>query len=197
MPTQAERRARTRAALLDAAGAVFAARGYHAATLDEITERAGVSKGSVYYNFASKHELFATLLGEHMQRRITDIAAALPASGSGADQARAAGTAFLTAITSDPRWAPLFFEFAAQAARDNSVRAAFTAWLADARAALAALISYRLEALGTASALEPERLATLVSALTNGMLLEHLFDPTAAPPELLGDGLALLTAPPA
>ena len=60
--TQAERRAQTRAKLLKAAGAVFARRGYHEATLEEIAERAGLSKGALYYNFASKEDLFLALL---------------------------------------------------------------------------------------------------------------------------------------
>ena len=44
--------------MLRAAGAVFAARGYHAASMDEIAERVGVSKPMVYNHFGSKEALY-------------------------------------------------------------------------------------------------------------------------------------------
>ena len=56
------RQAQTREQLLDAAATVFAERGFHAATLDEIGQTAGFSKGAVYSNFASKDDLFVALI---------------------------------------------------------------------------------------------------------------------------------------
>ena len=56
-PSRQERRARTRAALLDAAERLWAERGIRGASLDEIAARAGLTKGAVYSNFASKAEL--------------------------------------------------------------------------------------------------------------------------------------------
>ncbi len=52
----------TRQKLYDAAIALIAERGYAATTVDDIAEAAGVAKGTVYYNFGSKPELFAGLL---------------------------------------------------------------------------------------------------------------------------------------
>src|SRR5215472_14299817 len=50
--------------LLDAAMEVFVARGYHAAAMDEIAERAGVSKPVLYQHFPGKQELYLALLDE-------------------------------------------------------------------------------------------------------------------------------------
>ncbi|MBN1555102.1 MAG: TetR/AcrR family transcriptional regulator [Phycisphaerae bacterium] len=50
-----------RSAILTAAEHVFAAKGYSAATVDEIAEKANLSKGSVYNYFQSKQELFGEL----------------------------------------------------------------------------------------------------------------------------------------
>jgi len=50
-----------RADLLDAAERVFVERGIDAARLDEITERAGVSIGTFYLHFGSKHDLMLAL----------------------------------------------------------------------------------------------------------------------------------------
>ncbi|UQX00764.1 TetR family transcriptional regulator [Streptomyces sp. RerS4] len=56
------RRAATRQKLYEAAVTLIAEQGFSATTVDEIAERAGVAKGTVYYNFASKTELFEELL---------------------------------------------------------------------------------------------------------------------------------------
>jgi AcrR family transcriptional regulator len=52
----------TRRKLIDAAGQVFAERGFHAATLQEITDRAGANKAAVNYHFQDKRELYAAVV---------------------------------------------------------------------------------------------------------------------------------------
>jgi AcrR family transcriptional regulator len=61
MATQAERRTRTRAALLDAASDLFARQGFDDTSVAEILDAAGVSKGAMYHHFAGKEELFAAV----------------------------------------------------------------------------------------------------------------------------------------
>ena len=191
-PTQAERRSRTRASVLKAAAAVFARRGYHGATLDEIGDRAGVSKGSVYYNFASKQDLFLAVLEERIGERLEEIRSALDRPGPTAAKAEGAAASFLDQVAADPRWGPLFFEFLVHAARDPAARRAFAGWLRDTRSALAELISARYDELGVAPPLPPEELAVVVSALANGMLIERMFDPNDVGSDLFGRALAAL-----
>lgn len=73
----AGRRARTRADLLAAARQVFAARGYHDATVSDITEAADVGVGTFYLHFHDKDELLATLLREGLCALGEAIAAAI------------------------------------------------------------------------------------------------------------------------
>jgi AcrR family transcriptional regulator len=56
--------------LLGAAQEVFVARGYHAAAMDEIAERAGVSKPVLYQHFPGKLELYLALLDEHAEELV-------------------------------------------------------------------------------------------------------------------------------
>lgn len=56
------RRQATRQKLYEAAVTLIAEQGFSATTVEEIAERAGVAKGTVYYNFASKNDLFEELL---------------------------------------------------------------------------------------------------------------------------------------
>ena len=57
------RKAETRARILDAAGAAFRARGYAAASLDEVMADADLTAGGFYKHFASKQDLLAAMLG--------------------------------------------------------------------------------------------------------------------------------------
>src|SRR5438445_2150565 len=75
--TPEKRRAMTRDHLLDAAAEVFAERGFHGATLDQVADAAGFSKGAVYSNFASKEDLFFALIerqGESILRDYAEVA---------------------------------------------------------------------------------------------------------------------------
>ncbi|WP_225798705.1 TetR/AcrR family transcriptional regulator [Streptomyces sp. NK15101] len=62
MDSSSTRRRATRTKLYEAAVTLIAEQGFSATTVDEIAERAGVAKGTVYYNFKSKTELFEELL---------------------------------------------------------------------------------------------------------------------------------------
>jgi AcrR family transcriptional regulator len=72
LPRHARRRQ-----LLGAALEVFVARGYHAAAMDEIAERAGVSKPVLYQHFPGKLELYLALLDESVDTLIETCRAAL------------------------------------------------------------------------------------------------------------------------
>ena len=62
--TQAERRARTRRALLDAGRELFAEKGYHGAAAAEVVRRAGVTRGALYHHFEDKRDLFRAVVEE-------------------------------------------------------------------------------------------------------------------------------------
>jgi AcrR family transcriptional regulator len=59
--------------LLEAALDVFAEKGFNAARVEDIAERAGVSKGTVYLYFETKEEIFRTLVRENLRARITPL----------------------------------------------------------------------------------------------------------------------------
>lgn len=53
---------RTRELLLDAAARLFAARGYHRTTIEDVVAEAGVAKGTVYWYYRSKKALFLAII---------------------------------------------------------------------------------------------------------------------------------------
>jgi AcrR family transcriptional regulator len=85
MPRQ-ERRAQ----LLDAAREVFVSVGYHAASMDDIAERAGVSKPVLYQHFPSKLDLYLALLDESCEALVEAVRSALASTTD--NQARVGAT---------------------------------------------------------------------------------------------------------
>ena len=70
-------RSARRKQLLGAAQEVFVAHGYHAAAMDDIAERAGVSKPVLYQHFPSKLELYCALLDQHAEHLVRKVREAL------------------------------------------------------------------------------------------------------------------------
>ncbi|WP_030679760.1 TetR/AcrR family transcriptional regulator [Streptomyces rimosus] len=73
MDSSSTRRQTTRRKLFEAAVTLIAEQGFSSTTVDEIAERAGVAKGTVYYNFASKNELFEELLRHGIELLATSL----------------------------------------------------------------------------------------------------------------------------
>lgn len=67
----ADRSEATRAALVAAARDVFAERGFADTTVDEVVQRAGVTRGALYHHFASKEDLFRVVY-ETVERELAD-----------------------------------------------------------------------------------------------------------------------------
>jgi AcrR family transcriptional regulator len=74
---QAQRGAETRAAILDAAFAVFAVRGYRSSALAEIAEQVGLSPAGILYHFGSKEALLLAVIAER-DRRAAELLAEFP-----------------------------------------------------------------------------------------------------------------------
>jgi AcrR family transcriptional regulator len=95
--TQAQRRERTRGALIDAARVLFAERGYAGAGREEIVERAGVTRGAMYHHFSSKESLFQAVFEAVEGELCEAIATSAMASRDPIEQLRLGARAFLEA----------------------------------------------------------------------------------------------------
>lgn len=72
--TRERRLAHTRSLLLDAAEEVFAEKGFTTATLDDIAQAAGYTKGAIYKHFAGKEELFLAVNDRYWRRYFDNFA---------------------------------------------------------------------------------------------------------------------------
>jgi AcrR family transcriptional regulator len=98
-PTRLPRDQR-RIQLLDAASEVFAAKGYHAAAMDDIADVAGVSKPVLYQHFPSKLDLYLALLDQSCDRLVEVVEEALAATEDNADRVIATVAAFYEFVSS-------------------------------------------------------------------------------------------------
>ena len=96
--------------LLDAALEVFVAHGYHAAAMDEIADRAGVSKPVLYQHFPGKQELYLALLDESVDRLIEAVAAALRSTADNRQRVNATFAAYYEYIAEHTGTFRLVFE---------------------------------------------------------------------------------------
>jgi AcrR family transcriptional regulator len=99
-----------RGQLLIAASEVFVDRGYHAAGMDEIADRAGVSKPVLYQHFSSKLELYLAVLQRHVDNLVSGVRQALRATNDNRQRLRAAVQAFFDFIEHDSQGYRLIFE---------------------------------------------------------------------------------------
>jgi len=108
--------------MLDVAGRVFAERGFHEASMDEIAEGAGISKPMIYSYFGSKDGLYFAyieLAGQRLLTRMDEAAASVDDSRAVDPEARLLATslAFFAHVDENrEEWSVLFAELAAYAA---------------------------------------------------------------------------------
>ena len=67
----------TRDRILDAALSVFAGKGYHRATVDDIVRASATSKGAVYHHFSNKEAVFVALVDDFTERLAATVATAI------------------------------------------------------------------------------------------------------------------------
>ncbi|GAA3063566.1 TetR/AcrR family transcriptional regulator [Actinokineospora globicatena] len=99
-----------RAQLLAAAQDVFAANGYHAAGMDEIAERAGVSKPVLYQHFPGKLELYMALLDKHVDELVRRVTEAMDATSDNKARVRNAVGAYFDFVDGESQAFRLVFE---------------------------------------------------------------------------------------
>jgi AcrR family transcriptional regulator len=182
---------RTRERLLDAAAVVFARKGIEAASLDEVAEAAGYTKGAIYSNFSSKTELIAAL----MDRRISQQAAAAEVNLDGVtleeglrsldELARLEGAA-------ERDWAILATEFFLYSMRDARAQAVMAEQYERARTLTAGMLAAKYAEAGVEPPLPSRDLAIVIEAIGIGITLQSLLDPVSVPAGLAATGIELI-----
>ena len=86
----------TRGRILDAALDLFSRQGYHSSRMDDIVSEAKVSKGSIYFHFPNKEQLFLALVDQFADLIERNVSEAIAQENKGIDRVRAAISSVLT-----------------------------------------------------------------------------------------------------
>lgn len=184
--TRKERQEQTRELLVEAAGRVFARRGYHRATVEEIAAEAGFTTGALYSNFETKETLFLAIADRQVESRVGEIAAVAHASVGDEPGAEAAAQ-LKSFLEADPDWPLLFYEFWSLSVRNPEMGNE----LAKRRDAIRDALADTLERVATHHGFKlrfaAPTLATAIAACLNGLAFERAADPEALPDEVFAE----------
>lgn len=179
--------------LLSAAAEVISERGFHDASIDAVAERAGYSKGTVYWHFAGKDDLFLALVEDRVDRPAREMIELLGSAPAGQDMAPEASRRFAELLSGERSWVLLDNEYWLQAMRDPALRERYAERRRELRAALGKALAARAQTLGAGElSVDPERIATAFMALSVGLSQQALIDPEAVPDDLLGEIFVLI-----
>jgi AcrR family transcriptional regulator len=187
-----ERKAQTRARLLDAAASVYARRGFDGATLDEVAAEAGFTKGAVYSHFGSKENLLLALSEQQRAAQLAEQRELFDLGRRSRERPLAGSHRWMESLREEPERFRLFVELWVRAQRDERVRGT----LADGVEGLREMLAGFSRAGASEAGLEPDPdaerdIANVFVALTMGMGIVALLDEDAVPPSLLGNALSL------
>lgn len=172
-----KRRPLTRASLVESALALFTEKGFHATSVSDIVERAGLTRGAFYSNYPDKEALFLALYDAHTDRLLARLEEA--AAGLGEDEDPVAR--FLDRIGQDPqerRWFLVSMEFTLHAARTPETAEALAVHEERLTEGLGRLVTRALAATGRRPAVPTEDLTRLIVALTEGLTALQLIQST-------------------
>ncbi|MFT4123305.1 MAG: helix-turn-helix domain-containing protein [Microbacteriaceae bacterium] len=166
-------RVEVRARVLAAAAELFAERGIHASSLDDIAQRAGFTKGAVYSNFTSKGHLVASLLDEQVDEQLRDAAERITPTLSFAEMLAAVRETIGATTEHRRRMFALSSEFRLYAHRHPELLPAFLRSREAARTAVHDMMADWLAAHPEVELPMPlELLTTIVLAIVMGMAFD-------------------------
>jgi AcrR family transcriptional regulator len=189
-----EKQAHTRSCLMKSAAKVFTRHGMDKASIDQVAEDAGYTKGAFYANFRSKEELFLAMLDEHFQEHIEEVERAFADSDeSPPEQARHAAADFVRSLHADPERSRLFHEFIAYGMRDEDFRQELLTRFATLRERFERVYQRRADELGLTLDIPMDRIVRMVLAMADGFALWQRLEPDAVDDGMFEDMMELFT----
>lgn len=172
--------------LLDGAADVFAARGFHGATVDEICAKAGFTRGAYYSSFGSKEELFLALSDRVAAELTASLRQALQAVDTIAETSWEDGVeGYLQRRKLDPSWSLLDAEVNLHAARNPAFAVRLAQHSRAHRELLAGELREHLKRHDIKLRVDLDLLVRAFLALGSGGWQQALIEPEALKPEEL------------
>ncbi len=130
---QLDRAEERRQRIMEAALACFARKGYHKTTMDDIVAESGLSKGTLYWYFRSKDDLFFSLVTSFFLEIRQDLDAIFEQHTTASDKLRALAQEFVTYFQEVGEFLNVFFEFWIQSTLNEQLNQLCSSMLAQYR----------------------------------------------------------------
>jgi AcrR family transcriptional regulator len=168
--TPERRMERTRRALIESARHVFATRGFEGASLDEIAEEAGYTRGAIYKHFANKEDLFFAVVDAFNMDVLDTFAEQLDVDAGSALDTRQTAKTWMRALTGHQEMWALTLEFSLYEYRNPSASQRSAEWRRKNRALIAAFMEHQTAATGIALKVPAETVAAILLTASDGFL---------------------------
>ena len=172
-----QRSEETRTKIMDSAIKLFSTRGFNAASVDDICEEAGISKGAFYHHFESKQALFLALLDGWLQ--VIDNAIEASKDKTAPETFTQMTEAFPAIFEGADLRLPMFLEFWLQASRDQKIWEASIAPYRRYHKYFTSLIKRGVEE-GSFVEVDPELASRMIVSTAMGLFLQSMLDPKGA-----------------
>jgi AcrR family transcriptional regulator len=167
--TPERRRQLTKEALIEAAADAFARRGFEGASLEEIAEAAGFTRGAIYSNFGGKEDLLLAVVDRYNTTLLDAFSDLASKAGTSEEQSSSAAVLWRDLIRRDPNITPLSLEFRLYALRNPAFRQRLMELQRVHIARISDLIARNAKAYGFRLKVEPDDLAEILNAATVGL----------------------------
>ena len=167
----------TRNRIMDASVELFSERGFNLTSVDDICEKAGVSKGAFYHHFESKHALFLALLDSWLKN--IDNAIKASRDKSVPETFELITQSFPYIFSSASGYLPMFLAFWLQASRDEEIWQASIAPYRRYQEYFTSLIQRGIDE-GAFVDTDAGLAAHMIISMAMGLLLQSLMDPQGA-----------------
>jgi len=184
-----DKRARTRAKLLEAARELIREKGYARTTLQDVASRAEMTSGAIYGNFKNRDELFISLAEAYW----APIRPKVKPGATFADVMRALAAATLAALPDRSKAAVGRLTGMAYTLTQDELRARVHEVTANSYAFGASWLRGAIDE--RELPMPPEHLVRVIHALTEGLVFQRLLTPELVPDAVFYDAFAALAAP--
>jgi len=174
--TRREKQQRTRQSLIKAASEMFCRHGLDGASIDDVAQAAGYTKGAFYANFKSKEELFLVMLDERFSEELERLDELLAGTHEPQEEAAAAAADFISFAT-DEAWQRLSVQFLAYAARNDEFRQELATRQQAMRDRMAKVLTRWKEGIGADFPLPVSDITAMTFFMADGFLAGRVIEP--------------------
>ncbi len=168
--------------ILTAAEGVFTKKGFDEARMEDIAEKTGLSKGTLYLYFKSKDDLIFAILDRIFQREFRQLADVKDEHGTASGALLAVTDLVARDISGMLRLIPIIYNFLALAFRSKPVQRALKQYIRGYLGILTPLIQKGIDS-GEFRAVEARQVAVAAGAIIEGTILLWVYDNTSVEPE--------------